>query len=55
MATTRIDLGNIKGPKCDKGDQGVQGIKGIQEPKDDQGESCIIANIYSSESERNSG
>lgn len=32
MATTRIDLGNIKGPK---GDQGPQGEIGPQGPKGD--------------------
>lgn len=55
MATTRIDLGNIRGPQGPKGDQGVQGIQGIQGPKGDQGEPFKIAKIYTSVSEMNNG
>lgn len=31
MATTRIDLGNIRGPQGPKGDQGIQGPQGVSE------------------------
>ena len=55
MATTRIDLGNIRGPQGPKGDQGVQGIQGPQGPKGDQGEPFKIAKIYTSVSAMNNG
>ena len=42
MATTRIDLGYIKGPKGDKGDTGATGPQGPRGPEGLNGDSYLI-------------
>ena len=45
MATTRIDLGNIRGPQGPKGDQGIQGPQGATGPQGPQGVSGATEHV----------